>query len=101
MDRRKHTVPEISADTIRQMDERNRGDISDLKKGQENINQTLLDFHGTLSRIDERLKDQKDIEDRVAAIETDVNQAKGVGKVAGILLTLSEVGHWIFNGIHR
>lgn len=93
-------MPEISADTIRQMDERNRGDISDLKKGQENINQTLLDFHGTLSRIDERLKDQKDIEDRVAAIETDVNQAKGVGKVAGLLIAASQVGQWIFSAFH-
>ena len=101
MDRRKHTEPEISADTIRQMDERNRGDIADLKQGQDRITDSITDLHKTVSRIDERLKDQKDIEERVAAIETDVNQAKGVGKVAGILLTLSEVGHWIFNGIHR
>lgn len=97
----RNRMPEISADTVRQMDEANRRDIGELKQGQEKINDTLLTLHGTLARIDERLKDQKDIEERVDEHERDLNQAKGVGKVAMWALGLSDVGHWLFSLIHN
>lgn len=88
---------QIDDSTILEMDTRNREAINDLKVSLKQNTDCLNALNITITRIDERLKDQKDIEDDVENLKAAHNQIKGVGTAAGAIFGLSEIIHWIYS----
>lgn len=83
-------MPEINEALLRQMHETNSEQIKNLQTNQKEINETLTKMHGVLERIDEKLKRTEEIEKALFRVNRDIDRAKGMGKVAGIVLSLGE-----------
>lgn len=99
--RRNSNVPEISEETIKLMDRRNREDIEKLQQGQEKITESLSNIHTVLARMDEKLLGQKELQEDVEKLKDKQSQIKGVGKVATIIFGSDAVIHWIITLIRR